>query len=264
MTASKPAKTDLKLEVAATRRDSTAEVGQAASPPGGSPGRLVRRKSAEPHTRPPAALAASSVSVLSEAAPSQQSPAPQPTLDRLADGRSAGQAPGVPAQAAFRAAPAGYMGASPVSSGRIGYSVLKRAPDGSFGALAPGGEIQAGDSVQLLLHAPVSGSLVLQEQLAGGGWRTVFPAGGAGLPVSAQREVVIPDSPLQVDGPRHLRLVLTPLPLPASIAFSRAAKSVAQDKQRLQEADVTTQTQGSQGTLVTDVRLAPGKVSTGR
>ncbi|MDQ6760425.1 MAG: hypothetical protein M3Z32_11270 [Acidobacteriota bacterium] len=265
VTAAKPVGADFPSEAAARRRDPTSEVGRAGLPSGGTPGRLVHRKTAEPSTRPTETRAPSPAAVLSEATPSQQGPIPHAISDRLTDGQSAGQSPGAPAQSAFRASPAGYQASSSVSSGKLSYSILKRRPDGSFGAVAPGDELRAGDSVQLSLHTPVSGSLVLQEEGAGGAWKTVFPVQGGALPVSAQREVVLPDAPLQVDGPRHLRLVLTPFPVPESIVLSRAAKSaVAQNKQRVQEADIATEMQVLQGALVTDVTLTPGKTSAGR
>lgn len=266
---SKPAATVLSRDVAVQQPTAPVDsVRENAAP-------MVRRKSvtspmpATPKSVPPA----------SESAQTQQSPAtPPPQIanpesqlvsalaeQRQADKQAGTQVAATPGQASFRAASAGYAAASIKNAGSIPYSLLvKRGADGLLVPMTPGEELKAGDSVQLMLHPPVSGSLIMQEQIPGGNWRTIFPAASAVLRVTAQQDVVIPDSPMQVNAPQQLRLVLTPVPLPAALALSRAAKlAVAQDKQRLESNHAPSETQGLQGVLVTNVILAPGKASPG-
>ncbi|MDQ2948576.1 MAG: hypothetical protein M3Y27_22000 [Acidobacteriota bacterium] len=178
-----------------------------------------------------------------------------------ADAQAVVQALAASPAAGFRAASAGYVAAPIVGLiSTIPYSVLKRGADGSSVPMTQGEELKSGDSVQLMLHPPVSGSLIMQEQIPGGNWRTVFPAGISVLRVTAKQDVVIPDPPIQVNSLQHLRLILTPAEPGASIALRRSAKlAVNQDKQRLETTQASTEPQDPRRPLVTNVTLAPGK-----
>ena len=273
---SKPATTAVTPDVAVQEKSATADAGRE------KPDQVVRRKSVA--SQPPAV--SKSVSAASEPAKAEQSPpspAPQVTtqesqlvmaqaqelqiqtqqvraLDRLADGQAAAQIAAAPGQAGFRATAAGYMPASVANISSIPYSLVKRGADGSSVPMIQGEELKSGDSVQLLLHPPVSGSLIMQEQIPGGNWRTVFPTGISVLRVMANQDIVIPDSPIQVNGPQHLRVILTPAEPGASIALRRAAKlAVNQDKQRLETTQASTEPQDPRRPLVTNLMLAPGK-----
>ena len=112
-------------------------------------------------------------------------------------------------QSTLRATSSAYVPGATLRQDMIRYSVLKRGADGSFNRLSPGDDIKAGDSVQLMISPAISGALLLQEEIPGGAWTTIFPAASAGLPVTENREVVIPDSPMLINGPRQLRLVLS-------------------------------------------------------
>jgi hypothetical protein len=126
----------------------------------------------------------------------------------------------------------------------------------------PGEPLRTGDSVKLVVHPPVAGSLIMQQQTPGGNWKNIFPGPDSGLPVTAQQDVVIPDSPIQVTAPQELRLILTPGQIPVATALSRAGKlAINESKNRLESNHTAADIPALQRPFTIDLTLAPGKAS---
>ena len=255
---SKPQSTIVSREAEIPSQSAPPDVSKAAPPVRETAGPLVRRKAATsqiPASAPPAPAEQPVTQVA-------QQPVPQVRQSSENDSLSAGQVVNLTRAQASLPASAGYVAATTLRVDSIAYSVLKRAADGSFARLTAGEDIKAGDSVQLKLRPPISGSLLLQEETPGGTWSTVFPAGRVGLAVTANRDVVIPDSPILVDRSRQLRLVLSPIQLPAAISLGKTAISAGHlDKSRLETERRAIDSPNLQRAIVTNLRLGPGTSS---
>jgi hypothetical protein len=132
----------------------------------------------------------------------------------------------------------------------VSYSVLKRDDSGAYQPLPPAAQLQTGDAVRLTVAPIISGYLSLSRQDASGQWMRVFPETGPGLPVSANANYTIPDSPIAVtDADQRLRLTLVPaLNTDAFSAGRLKAKSAPLKKESTMNAP-----------LVVDITIGPKK-----
>lgn len=143
--------------------------------------------------------------------------------------------------------------------GGIPYTITRRGADGVFSPVPPGVALQAGDSVQIVVHPRVSGSLRLFEQSPEGNWDAI-----QALQVTASHEYTVPPSPIQVNGEIRLRVVMTPGEAHITTTLQDAAKSALRaPKQRLEiERPPTASVAGSaipQRALTTNITMVPGK-----
>ena len=91
------------------------------------------------------------------------------------------------------------------------YSLLKRDPQGSYNTVAPGTELQPGDTVRVNVTPAASGYLSLEKQMPSGEWTRVSPESPQGLLVAANTTYTIPDSGIVVeDVAQKFRISLAP------------------------------------------------------
>ena len=91
------------------------------------------------------------------------------------------------------------------------YSLLKRDPQGSYNTVAPGTELQPGDTIRVNVTPAASGYLSLEKQMPSGEWTRVSPESPQGLLVAANTTYTIPDSGIVVeDVAQKFRISLAP------------------------------------------------------
>ncbi|MGI8746468.1 MAG: hypothetical protein ACR2NN_28595 [Bryobacteraceae bacterium] len=186
------------------------------------PGNVAELKSLIPVTIPaaPAPTPATTPRPLKRRTVPQARNADQATNIQVAPAQA--PAPRMARSTAFRASEGAVF--QKAEGDAIPYSVWKRGADGEFAALMPGERLRRGDIVRLAVRPQISGSLTVASQISG--------ELQSSLNVMAGQEYIVPDSPIQVTGERHLRLMLTTAVPPR--------------------------------TVVTNITLAPGKASDGR
>jgi Domain of unknown function (DUF4384) len=133
----------------------------------------------------------------------------------------------------------------------VSYSLLKRDESGAYQPLPPDAELQTGDEVRLTVSPTRSGYLSLSRQDAAGQWTRVFPEAGPGLPVNANANYTIPDSPIDVtDLDQTLRLTLVPASMIGASSTGQVKAKTAPLKKE----------SASSTPLVVDLTIGPKKV----
>jgi len=90
----------------------------------------------------------------------------------------------------------------------VSYTLLKRDISGTYLPLAANSDLQPGDAVRINVVPETSGYLSLLRERGAGNWIVV-----SGLPVAANSNYTIPDSPIEVpDATQKFRLTLVPGP----------------------------------------------------
>jgi hypothetical protein len=156
-----------------------------------------------------------------------------------------------PAQQSQNQAVGGFLAPSQDSKlAPLSFALLKRDNSGTYLPLTPSSELQPGDAVRINVVTDTSGYLSLSRESSSGNWTIVFPKSGAGLPVAANENYIIPDGPIEVqDTEQKFRLTLVSgqtITLQAKSAFK--AKSSPVEKK-----------QSPATPVVTDLTISPQK-----
>lgn len=111
---------------------------------------------------------------------------------------------------------------------KLTYSILKRDESGSYSPVEPRTALHPGDAVRLNVFPATTGYLSLYERDSSGEWKRLYPATGSGIQVNANTAYMVPDSPIDIQGEKPLRLVLSPAPfataVPAVLEITLGAK----------------------------------------
>jgi hypothetical protein len=102
----------------------------------------------------------------------------------------------------------------------VRYTLLKRDASGADQPLSTDTGLNPRDGVRIRVAPTTSGYLFLSRQDAAGQWTRIFPETGAGLPVAANGNYIIPDSTIEVTQTgQRFRITL----IPASMLTVEAA-----------------------------------------
>lgn len=141
----------------------------------------------------------------------------------------------------------------------MSYSLLKLNSDGTYQALPPNADLSAGDSVRLAVVPTTSGYLSLLREDPSGEWGRIYPQARPGVPVIANANYTIPDSPIKV-GKTSQKFRLTLIPTSQNAKFVAGALRESSSEARAKAKKATSQTEQLPNTpLVIELTISPKK-----